>query len=229
LATSRSIIWHSKGQFDKALEEDNLAIAILQDSPNKTSRAAGYFNRSSTHMLMKNWGDAMADLSMILEINPNHIESRLRLVSIHEKQGQLSAAMHEIEIAIAIAPKKPCCYNTKGLLLRRLGQDDAALSNFEHALTLKPTHFNALRNAGYIYQRKRRFEEARVCYEKALEHYPTSPPLLANLGQVYRGLKLFDKSLEYFERCCRAYEKNTYVIRWHFFQRLGRGFFFLTV
>lgn len=92
------------------LEQKELALAlkefqvVLAIDP---SVQMALFNAAHIQRELKNWDEAEAGFKKLLEIEPRHLDARLRLAALYLDKNQLIEASRELERVIAIGPGTP--------------------------------------------------------------------------------------------------------------------------
>lgn len=101
------------------------------------------------------------------------MKTRVNRGIIHNRNGDLSAALADFNAALAINDGLAEAYLNRGNAYYLSGRYDDALADYEHSLALdvrKP--WAAWYNIGLVYDAKKDADKAREAYEKALELNP---------------------------------------------------------
>ena len=72
-----------------------------------------------------------------------HARARAQLAA-----GRLTAALADLDHAIALGPDDSALYRARALLRRQLGQADGALADLDHAIVLALNDLDAWRDLG---------------------------------------------------------------------------------
>lgn len=94
--TNRGIIYHEKGDFQKALHDYNMAVDL------DPGLAKAYGNRGNTHAFMRNLDKAMKDFTKAIELNPEYERAYgNRAVGWFQLQ-QYENAKRDLEVAMEL-------------------------------------------------------------------------------------------------------------------------------
>ncbi len=130
----------------RALQLMGDMVGALADFARALDCADGPFLASIHHnrgMVWQALGDskgALADLDWALEINPEHIPTRLLRAAVRKEAGDLQGALDDVEQALAALPAEQAAaaYHCRGGI-RALQNDFAgAVADYNHALALEP-------------------------------------------------------------------------------------------
>lgn len=129
---------------------------LLSRYPNEPNVHYGF----GVFLLTQDADAALKEFQRELEIQPNHVPSRLQLAFEYLKRDQYNEALPLAEKAVALAPKFFAARNVLGRILLELGQVDRAIKELEEGVRLAPSspemHFALAR----AYTKAGRKEEA---------------------------------------------------------------------
>jgi len=176
----RGLAFENMGQFEKAIEDFDRAIALDPyfrdaflnrgtafenmgrfDSAIENFDAAialspsyeVYFNRGVTFEKTGQLAKAIADYRDAIALNPSRYEAYLAAGRVQGKSGSFDKAIEYFTRAIVINPMYAESYNNRGLSYLYLGQDDRALEDFNKAIELDQTVAITYHNRGTLYLR----------------------------------------------------------------------------
>ncbi|MDX1251276.1 MAG: tetratricopeptide repeat protein [Gammaproteobacteria bacterium] len=101
LGLIRGVQYLEQKELTLALKEFQAVLAI-----DPTVQMA-LFNAAHINRELKNWDEAEAGFKKLLEIEPRHLDARLRLAAIYLDRNQLIEASRELERVVAIGPGTP--------------------------------------------------------------------------------------------------------------------------
>lgn len=138
-----------------------------------TPRAIDYLGRAMDFMTLKDYDNAIADLTKAIEMTPDFtlaylLRANARYLSsrISGHRGEENApqgaladnpqtsvrlAIADLDKVIELSPRMPAAYYNKGVILASQGDYTSALQAFGKAIELKPDFGEAFYNRGYSY------------------------------------------------------------------------------
>lgn len=119
-----------------------------------------------------------------LQLNPNHLLTRLWLAETFSRLERHDEALAESGRAISLDPVSALSHNSRSMLLLRARRYDEALDEARIALELDPSHVNALWWQGLAYAEKRDFSRSLASLQKGFE-MSKAPMFLGSLGYAY--------------------------------------------
>ena len=125
--------------FEKALIDINKAISI---EPNNFEY---WYNKSSVHMLMKDFENSLSSINKSIELNPKNLRAYNNKSSILEENGFLEEAYKFNEICIGAEPNNPTYLFNKALILIEWFLKEAEIA-YLNCLQINPNHIQALWN-----------------------------------------------------------------------------------
>lgn len=124
--------WQLAGRSGRAEQLQDQAIAIApQDRQLRIDRAATRLTQG------KSW-EAVDDLNVALDLDPNDPEALLFRASAYRYLDALDLARDDVGRAIAIAPRRPEAWLERGILERLAGDAAAARRSWQEVLRLQP-------------------------------------------------------------------------------------------
>ena len=120
---------------------------------------------------------------------------RIELAVGYYEQGQLSAALDEIKLALQAEPGNADAYGIRALIYMGLGEVALAEDNFQRALKLAPQNADVSNNYGSFLCQNGRVRESIAHFDAALANkaYQSPAKALNNAGSC--ALKLGDRAL----------------------------------
>ncbi|MBF0588567.1 MAG: sulfotransferase [Magnetococcales bacterium] len=123
---------------DSTPMRDNLVISLFDWAVRATEQ--GHVELAEQHYLT------------LLEIEPEHVESLVKLGNIIKDQGRLTEAIARFRQALALRPDLPVIHNNLGNALKELGDIEGARKSLNQALILKPDYAQAHFNRALVHR-----------------------------------------------------------------------------
>ncbi|MEL7418964.1 MAG: tetratricopeptide repeat protein [Cyanobacteria bacterium J06629_2] len=120
-------------EYESAIALLDRLIALCPD------HAANYNNRGLMHYRNNQIIEALCDLSLALEINPNLDSAYNNRANCYAAQGDLEDAIAEYDLALDLNPGNLRAWINQGIAFRELELYELGLENFEIALIIGDT------------------------------------------------------------------------------------------
>jgi len=137
---------------------------------------------------------ARSHLDILHDKQPDSPDTHVVWANYYSAQDNLSAALQEMQKAIAADPNRPDSYLSMALLQLRAKLPDQAEINFKKAAEIGPKSMNAQLALGGFYQSRNRMAEAQQQFKHAIDVDPKDPApraayvrLLMSAGKKIRG------------------------------------------
>lgn len=125
-------------EFSTLLPEYTKAIEYLKASGNSVYLAYAYYFRSDTYISLKQWNEAISDLTMAIKTRPNYLGAFRRRAEVYESRTDkpdLEAAIADLTEIIKIKPSYDI-YEKRGDLYEKKGDKEKAINDYRTAVTL---------------------------------------------------------------------------------------------
>lgn len=156
----------------------------------------------------KNWPEFERYLTKLVEIEPEHIEARLRLANFYLGSGRIDVAKSHSEYLLKIDPNNLDIQLTRAAILLKTGESQDAMKLIENVLVQDPKHIDALflKVSEQIHQQQ--FESALVTINSGLEAHPNN--LALNMGKlkVLSQLNDWPAMVEVYNHLAALFPKN---------------------
>ncbi len=148
-------------------------------------------------------GDDTAAIDAFTMVSPDddhYAEARTQLAVLHERAGDFSRALEELQSAIAANPTRPReLYSAT--LRAKSGDFDGAVAYLEGLLLKSPDDDELLYNLGVVYGEAKRTKEALVYMERAIDQNPKNASALNYVGYTWaEGGEKLDMAEDYINR-----------------------------
>jgi tetratricopeptide (TPR) repeat protein len=168
----------NQGDYVVAIALLDQLIALCPDN------AAHYNNRGLMHFRNNQIIEALCDLSLALEINPQLDSAYNNRANCYAAQGDLGEAIADYDLALDLNPANLRAWINQGIAFRELELYELGLENFDIALLIG----NALQER--IYAERGRTYHLRGDWNCAVADYQSALDILINKPD---GVSYFDK------------------------------------
>jgi len=155
--------------------------------------------------------EAVEQLNLALEIEPQDPAALRTLGVAYEKQGRLDLAVGKYRSALKANPDNKYAHYNLGIALEKQGEPQAALAEFAAALRLDPEYADAHNNLGVIHAGMGEMEEAVKRFRLAVRFDPGSGEARLNLGRALGEQGRGGEALEELEEAARLQPGNAEV------------------
>jgi tetratricopeptide (TPR) repeat protein len=184
----RETIWYSRGEFDRALEEENEAIRLAQGVGRPRDVAVLLANRGTVYWKKGDYDRALADLDEAVRLDAKNAEAYAWRSRAHFEKGDYDRALADGDKAVRLTPKKAESYLWRGDAYRKKQDYDRAIADYTKALKLDPSHGEDYVSRCEAYDAKGDFDSALVDCDEGLRRNPKLPS-----GYLWRGIAYENK------------------------------------
>ncbi len=129
----------------------------------------------------RNFQQAQEQTDLLLQKQPNDPQTHFAVSSLLTAEGNLPAAIEEMQKAIALGASQWTSYLSLAFLQLKNNQPDAAEANFNKAVEVGSDATGAQLALGLYYQARGRFSEAEQQFRHAIGTDPKSPEARASI------------------------------------------------
>jgi cellulose synthase operon protein C len=129
--------------------------------------------------------EAQEQLDILTAKQPSSPDVHMALANFKARQGDLPAAMLEMQKAIALDPNRSEAFLNYAIMQIQAQQYDAAEASLKKAITLDPKAMNAQLALGSFYQSRGRFPEAEEQFKHAVTVDQKNPDPRSSLVRLY--------------------------------------------
>jgi protein O-GlcNAc transferase len=148
--------------------------------------------------------EAMTELQLALEENPNDEQSHFKIGLIQHHQKHSDLAADSFRKAIEIKPDFAGAHSMLGMVLRYLGKIDEAIASCQKAIELKSDFAQARTNLATALQGARRWDDAAAEFEKSLRIEPDNVATLNNYANLLAEIDQPAKATRYYRAALAA-------------------------
>ena len=131
--------------------------------------AAAHYDRALQHTDKQEWKEAFQELSIVLTLQPNHVDGLIGRGNIRYLAEDYRGALTDYGVALNLDPKNATARNNHGVMHYYLDELDQALADYEMVLKLDPQNGLAYSNRGLVRLLRNESAAAQVDFDKAIE------------------------------------------------------------
>ena len=160
---NRDIAYGIKGEYNKAIEDYNQAIALKKDF------AEAYNNRGNAYGIKGEYDKAIEDFTQAIALKKDFAEAYNNRGSAYDDKGEYDKAIEDFTQAIALKKDYAEAYYNRGNAYGIKGEYDKAIKDFTQAIALKKDFAEAYNNRGNAYRKKGEYDKAIEDCTQAIE------------------------------------------------------------
>ncbi len=157
-------------------------------------------------------------VKMQVSLDPENIDTRLRLVNIYSASKKYTEAILEMESIMAVAPSPDVYLDDIGFLYLQLNKLEKAEQYFLDYAEEFPAETTSFRNLAYLYYLQGKDELVKENHEKSLFLEPDNLNAKLSLASLDEKAGLFDKANQQYQSALSSAEEP--VDRFQVFDRL---------
>ncbi|MDX1906623.1 MAG: tetratricopeptide repeat protein [Bacteroidia bacterium] len=175
----RGGLYAKLGRFDEAIGDYTQALAIHERyEPALSGRAQAWADE-------RKFSDAMADLNLLISINPRKPEYYWQRGDVQVQLNLPEAALADYNEALNMAPGEVKGRYQRGLLFMKLGRYAEALADIDVALTQQPRDASGWYHRGLIQEAQDHRDEALGSFAKAIQIEPCLADAWLHQGLIH--------------------------------------------
>ncbi|MCC5830558.1 MAG: tetratricopeptide repeat protein [Phycisphaeraceae bacterium] len=190
----------AQGRADVALQRVEAGLARVGVS------SSGQLLRGRILLDLGRPADAISALRLAVEARPDNLEARMALAEVHERRGELPAAISELEAALRLAQNDEGLQNQYVRLLVRAGRLDRALELRRRIAETSPDNFRNQVGLAELLLRGGQEAEALVIARRLADAQPEDLERIEFLAHVMSRSDQADEALNLLARTIEARE-----------------------
>lgn len=195
------------GSLSAALGDLEYAYEIFQNlyQSDQTNTACLY-GMGCIRLRQNKVGSAVSYFELLVELEPDHLQSRLHLIELYASQLRNNEAEAQVKQAIKDHPENATLWSYRGHFSKQKRQSKKALRYFQRALELDDSSAAAYCNLATIHHDMGQFEEAKEALGKAYQLNPLPeyrlaiasllPPIPTSLEEIKDVRQSFVQKIE---------------------------------
>lgn len=177
----------------------------LQAGIKNTKMKAGALRLRGTYLYLANSMEpAIADLEESLKLDPENIQTHIKLASCLLEKGELEPSLELFDRAAMIKSDDPDLYYHRAHIKFMLNQYEDAIEDYKKSAELDPSFVFCYIQQGVAYYRNGSTPTAIKTFEDASKNFPNSPDLHNYYGEILMDLQRFDDALNEFDKASKV-------------------------
>lgn len=177
---NRSLLFADRGDYDRAIDDATLAIALAPDYHD------AYHNRGNAFAGKGEFARAIDDYNRAISLKPDDAALYNSLGLAYAGRGMFDQAIASLGKAISLKPDYVEAYNNRGLAYAARGEWASAVIDYDRAGSLQPADASVHINRGIAFAGQGRTDLAEKEYADALALKPSAE--LAAKAYANRGI-----------------------------------------
>lgn len=176
------------GRIERALRLVSDGIAYLDrelpGEKHRLHRSVLVHNRGKVYLAMGRLEEALADLSKVIELDPNYADYYFDRADVRRRLGDLAGAVADCDTAISLSPPFYELHYNRGDIKAEAGDVEGALADFGYVVELEPDQLDARVNLVGLLMEGGDPAAAEPHVEEGLVLHPGDPRLLHLRGEL---------------------------------------------
>ncbi|KAL6594847.1 TPR-like protein [Neocallimastix sp. 'constans'] len=176
----------------------------LQIGIKNNKMKAGALRLRGTYLYLANSMEpAIADLEESLKLDPENIQTHIKLASCLLEKGELEPSLELFDRAAMISSDDPDLYYHRAHIKFMLNQYEDAIKDYKKSAELDPSFVFCYIQQGVAYYRNGSTPTAIKTFEDASKKFPNSPDLHNYYGEILMDLQRFDDAMNEFDKASK--------------------------
>lgn len=178
-------------------------LIAMSFAGNAFSNEKVWLTQGKKAMQAKNYEEAIAAFSRVIEHAPNHKEAHFSRGEAYLFANQFNEALSDFSRVIEIDPYAADAYNYRGLCYGYIGSADNAITDFDKAIELDQNFAEAYLNRGSAYVSLMNNNKARKDFDRAIKLDPKNPSIYYQRGRLNYKLKKHKSAIKDFSKAIK--------------------------
>lgn len=195
------------GSMAAALGDLEYAYEIFQSLyQSDQTNTASLYGMGCIRVRQKKVGSAVSYFELLVELEPEHLQSRLHLIELYTSQLRNKEAEEQVKQALKYHPENATLWSYRGHFSKQKRQSKKALKDFQRAVELDTSSASSYCNLATVHHDLGQFEEAKEALKKAYQLNPLPeyrlaiasllPPIPASLEVIKDVRQSFVQKIE---------------------------------
>jgi len=177
----------------------------LQSGIKNNKMKAGALRLRGTYLYLANSMDAaIADFEESLKLDPENIQTHIKLASCLLEKGELEPSLELFDRAAMISSDDPDLYYHRAHIKFMLNQYEDSIEDYKKSAELDSSFVFCYIQQGVAYYRNGSTPTAIKTFEDASKKFPNSPDLHNYYGEILMDLQRFDDAMNEFDKASKV-------------------------
>ncbi|HMP73022.1 MAG TPA: tetratricopeptide repeat protein [Kiritimatiellia bacterium] len=141
-------------------------------------------NLTAWHLNHDEPEEAMTLAERLVDIHPDLADGYMIRGLVHQRSGNVDAALADLTRALVIDPNEPMLYLHRSSLFEAKGMSRKAIQDIQRAIELNPRHAHAWHDLGTLHASNHQYLEAIAAFTQVLTLQPGQPDALFNRARA---------------------------------------------
>ena len=213
---NRALIYRDRKNYDKALADLNMSLAIKPTAASYNSRGKTYFDTNKTL-------EGLSDYENALRLDSTLVEALANRGAAYGRLGKLDSAMLDLTKALSVDSVHINALVNRGAALGVLGRKEEAIRDLSRVIELEPGHVSAIVNRSLTYREMGKNDLALIDCDLYLSLKKDNPNVWVDRALLKKQLKKYAEAIPDFDEAIKINGFNAayYVERADCYRLLG--------
>ena len=213
---NRALIYRDRKNYDKAIADLNMSLAVKPSAASYNSRGKTYFDMNKTL-------EGLSDYNNAIRLDSTLVEAYANRGAAFGQLGKLDSAMLDLSKALSLDSMHVNALVNRGAALGVLGKKEEAIRDLSRVIELEPTHYNAMVNRSLTYREMGKFDLALADCDRYLAIKKDNPNVFIDRALLKKQLNRVQEAIPDFDEAIKLNSFNGayYIERAQCYRLLG--------
>lgn len=213
---NRALIYRDRKNYDKAIADLNMSLAVKPSAASYNSRGKTYFDMNRTL-------EGLSDYNNAIRLDSTLVEAYANRGAAFGQLGKLDSAMLDLSKALSLDSLHVNALVNRGAALGVLGKKEEAIRDLSRVIELEPTHYNAMVNRSLTYREMGKFDLALADCDRYLAIKKDNPNVFIDRALLKKQMNRVQEAIADFDEAIKLNSFNGayYIERAQCYRLLG--------
>ena len=213
---NRALIYRERKNYDKAINDLNMSLAIKPS-------AASYNSRGKTYFDMNKPVEGLTDYNNALRLDSTLVEAYANRGAAYGQMGKLDSCMMDLSKELSLDSTHINALVNRGAALGVLGKKEEAIRDLSKVIDIEPTHVNAIVNRSLTYREMGKFDLALADCDRYLAIKKDNPNVWIDRALLKKQMNRIPEAIADFDEAIKLNSFNGafYIERAQCYRLLG--------